>query len=48
VVARRAGAAGLRWSAARPVRRLLTAVAAAACLTALALYWTAQGQFHGW
>ena len=46
--ARRAGAAGLRWSARRPVRRLLTAVAAAACITALALYWTAQGQFHGW
>ncbi|MGZ4432225.1 MAG: hypothetical protein ACXVW7_01120, partial [Trebonia sp.] len=47
-VARRAGAASLRWSAGRPVRRLLTAVAVAACVAALALYWTAQGEFHGW
>jgi putative peptide zinc metalloprotease protein len=47
-LARRAGAASLRWSAGRPVRRLLTAVAVAACVTALALYWTAQGQFRGW
>ena len=47
-VARRAGAAGLRWSAGRPVWRLLTASAVAACVAALALYWAAQGQFHGW
>ena len=46
--ARRAAAAGLRWTAGHPARRLLTIAAAAACLTALALYWTAQGQFHGW
>jgi putative peptide zinc metalloprotease protein len=48
MVARRAGAAGLRWSAGRPVRRLLIAVAVAACVAGLALYWAAQGQFHGW
>jgi putative peptide zinc metalloprotease protein len=47
-VARRAGTAGLRWSARRPVRRLVTAVAVAACVAGLALYWAAQGQFHGW
>jgi len=46
--ARRAGAASLHWTARRPVRRLLTAITATACLTALALYWTTQGQLHGW
>ena len=40
---------------AEQARYLITAkllplgvLAAAACLTALALYWTAQNQFHGW
>jgi putative peptide zinc metalloprotease protein len=47
-VARRAGAASLRWSAGRPARRLLAILAVAACVTALALYWAAQGQFRGW
>jgi putative peptide zinc metalloprotease protein len=47
-VARRAGTAGLRWTAGRPARRLLAILAAAACVTALALYWMAQGQFRGW
>jgi putative peptide zinc metalloprotease protein len=45
---RRAATATPRWTARHPARRLLTILTAAACLTALALYWTAQGQFHGW
>jgi putative peptide zinc metalloprotease protein len=44
----RAVAATSRWTAGRPARRLLAILAAAACLTALALFWTAQNQFHGW
>ncbi len=47
-LARRAATVGLRWSARRPARRLLAAVAAPACLTALVTFWNAQGQFHGW
>ncbi|MGI8450567.1 MAG: hypothetical protein ACR2MP_26000 [Streptosporangiaceae bacterium] len=47
-LARRLTTAGLRWSAGRPARRLLVAVAGAACLTALAGFWAAQGQFRGW
>jgi putative peptide zinc metalloprotease protein len=47
-LARRLTATGLRWSAGRPRRRLLVAVAGAACLTALASFWTVQGQFRGW
>jgi putative peptide zinc metalloprotease protein len=47
-VARRAGAAGLRWSAGRPARRLGVVIAVAACAAALAMFWVAQGQFHGW
>jgi len=46
--ARRAAAAAQRWTAGHPARRILATLTAAACLTALALYWTAQGQFHGW
>jgi putative peptide zinc metalloprotease protein len=45
---RRAATATIRTTATRPARGLLAILAAAACLTALALYWTAQGQFHGW
>jgi putative peptide zinc metalloprotease protein len=45
---RRAVTATPRWTAGHPVRRLLAILAAAACLTALAVYWAAQGQFHGW
>jgi len=47
-LARRLGAAGLRWSAGRPARRLLVAVAGLACMTALAAFWNLQGQLHGW
>ena len=47
-LARRAAAMGLRWSAGRPSRRVLAAVAALCCLAALAAYWTVQGQFRGW
>jgi hypothetical protein len=47
-LARRLTAAGLRWSAGRPARRLLAAAAGLACMTALATFWTIQGQLHGW
>ncbi len=47
-LARRAAIVGLRWSAGRPGRRLLAAAAALAALTALATFWTIQGQFRGW
>jgi putative peptide zinc metalloprotease protein len=45
---RRAVTSGLRWSAGRPLRRLLAAVAGLAALAVLAITWAAQGQFHGW
>ena len=45
---RRAVTAIPRWTTGHPARRLLAILTAAACLTALALYWTAQNQFHGW
>jgi len=48
ILTRRAATAALRWTAAHPARALLAILTAAACATALALYWTAQGQFHGW
>ncbi len=47
-LARRLTNAGLRWSAGRPARRLLATAAGLACMTALAAFWTVQGQFHGW
>jgi len=47
-LARQLGTAGLRWSAGRPGRRLLASAAGLAGLAALALFWGAQGQFHGW
>lgn len=47
-LARRAAAAGLRWSAGDPGRRLLAATAGLAALAALAAFWTAQGQLAGW
>jgi putative peptide zinc metalloprotease protein len=39
---------GRRWSAGRPVRRLLAAGAGLAVMAALAAFWTIQGQFRGW
>ena len=48
ILARRAVTATPRWTAGHPARALLAILTAAACLTALTLYWTAQGQFHGW
>ena len=45
---RRAVILGLRWSADRPVRRLVVAVTAAAVAAALATFWASQGQFRGW
>jgi putative peptide zinc metalloprotease protein len=47
-LARRLTTVGLRWSAGRPVRRLLAAGVGLAVLTALATFWTLQGQFRGW
>jgi putative peptide zinc metalloprotease protein len=45
---RRVIAAGRRWSAGRPWRRLLAATAGLTALTALAACWAVQGQFAGW
>jgi putative peptide zinc metalloprotease protein len=47
-LARRAVILGLRWSAGRPARRLVAAVAGLAGAAALATVWTVQGGFHGW
>ena len=47
-LARRLASAGLRWSAGRPARRLLVAVAGLACITLLVIFWSIQGQFRGW
>ena len=47
-LARRLTAAGLRWSAGRPARRLLAAAVGLAAMTGLAAFWAAQGQFRGW
>jgi putative peptide zinc metalloprotease protein len=47
-LARRLATAGLRWSAGRPARRLLVALAGLAGLAAIGSVWTMQGQFHGW
>jgi putative peptide zinc metalloprotease protein len=47
-LARRLARAALSWSAGRPARRFLVAVAGLASMTALAGFWNMQGQFHGW
>ena len=47
-LARRLVTVGLRWSAGRPARRLLAAVAYLAGWTMLATFWATQGQFRGW
>ena len=47
-LARQTTAIGLRWSAGRPGRRLLAAVAALACVAALAAFWIIRGQLRGW
>ena len=47
-LARRLATRGLRWSAGRPARRLLIAAVGLGCVTALATFWTMQGQFRGW
>jgi putative peptide zinc metalloprotease protein len=39
---------GRRWSAGRPVRRLLATGSGLAVMAALAAVWTIQGQFRGW
>jgi hypothetical protein len=48
MLARRVGAAGLRWSAGRPGRRLGVTASALAGVATLAALWTVQGQFLGW
>ena len=45
---RRLAAAGLRWSATRPGRRVIVAAIAVAVVGGLATLWTTQGQFTGW
>jgi putative peptide zinc metalloprotease protein len=47
-LARRLAAAGLRWAADHRARRLLVAMAGLTCVTALATFWSVQGQFRGW
>ena len=47
-LARRAAAMGLRWSAGRPVRRVLVTVAAVTCVASLAILWAIQGQLRDW
>jgi putative peptide zinc metalloprotease protein len=45
---RRAFAAGRRWSAGNPARRLLAVLLAAACAVPLAIIWLVGGQFSDW
>ena len=47
-LARRGVGIGLRWSAGDTGRRMLVALAAALCVSLLAAFWTADGQFRGW
>ena len=47
-LARRAATMGLRWSAGRPIRRLLITVAAVTCVASLAALWVIQGQLRDW
>jgi len=48
MLARRAIAAGMRWSAGRLVRRLIAVSVALACIGSLVACWLLQGQFQGW
>ena len=48
LLARQVTTLARRWSAARPVRRLLAAGTGLAAIAALAAFWTLQGQFRGW
>ena len=45
---RRAVAAGARWSAGRPRRRLAAVLVGIACAGPLAFFWFLQGQFRDW
>jgi putative peptide zinc metalloprotease protein len=47
-LARRAATAGTRWSAGRPGRRSIAAVAGLAWMTAFITFWIVDGQFRGW
>ena len=44
----RAVTMGLRWSAGRPVRRVLVTVVAVTCVASLAILWAIQGQLRDW
>jgi putative peptide zinc metalloprotease protein len=45
---RRVVAAGARWSAGRPARRIAAVLVGIACASPLALLWLVQGQFRDW
>jgi putative peptide zinc metalloprotease protein len=47
-LARQVASLGRRWSAGRPVRRVLATGTGLAVIAALAAIWTLQGQFRGW
>jgi putative peptide zinc metalloprotease protein len=47
-LARRVATLARRWYAGRRARRVVAAAAILACVTALAAFWTGQGQFRGW
>jgi putative peptide zinc metalloprotease protein len=47
-LARQVATLGRRWSAGRPARRRLAAVAGLAALAGPAAFWILQGQFRGW
>ena len=47
-LARRVATMSLRWSAGRPLRRLLVTVAAVTCVASLAVLWAIQGQLRDW
>ena len=47
-LARRVAILGWRWSAGRPVRRLIAMGTGLAVIAALAAFWITQGQLRGW
>jgi putative peptide zinc metalloprotease protein len=47
-LARRAAVGGMRWSGGHAGRRVLLALAAVVCVSLLAAFWVADGQFRGW
>jgi putative peptide zinc metalloprotease protein len=47
-LARQIATLGRRWSADRPIRRLIATGTGLAVITGLAAFWIIQGQFSGW